>query len=207
MENKLPVAHSEACIWLTCPFSHCYWAGSCFHLPSMIKLYIAVQIQLTGLIMLQINMRASPVPPVTPVLHAWVCNFSLSLHTKTISLCLPCFSASQAEFREPWRGLLHGSRFSCPMQHIKMVLKQATQSALFRAVTFSVGWSRTWKNVWAKNAFPVIIQVLNGFVKSVVSCCCDLFVEAACLCEVHHGKVSLQFLVVRIEVWRELYFY
>lgn len=39
----------------------------------------------------------------------------------------------------------------------KMVLKQATQRALFTGVTFGIGWSYVWKNVWARNTFPIII--------------------------------------------------
>lgn len=39
----------------------------------------------------------------------------------------------------------------------KMVLKQATQRALFTGVTFGIGWSYVWKNVWAQNTFPIII--------------------------------------------------
>ena len=50
----------------------------------------------------------------------------------------------------------------------KTVLKQATQRALFRGVTFGIGWSYFWKNVWAQNAVPFIIWSLNVLGKKKV---------------------------------------
>lgn len=43
----------------------------------------------------------------------------------------------------------------------KIVLKQATERALFPGVTFGIGWSYFWKYVWPQNTFPFIISFLK----------------------------------------------
>lgn len=65
--------------------------------------------------------------------------------------------ASQAPFSRGVEWLLHESGCSRQMQHVKIVLKQATERALFPGVTFGIGWSYFWKYVWPKNTFPFII--------------------------------------------------
>lgn len=86
-----------------------------------------------------------------------------------------------------------------------MVLKQATQRALFRGLTFGVGWSYFWKNVWAQNAFPFIIWFLNAFVRSAISWCGWM-----CVCETQRGEASFWFqeLIFGLACWtvRGLYF-
>lgn len=93
----------------------------------------------------------------------------------------------------------------------KTVLKQATQRVLFRGVTFWIGWSYFWKNVWAQNTFPFIIWFLKACAKSGISCCCNLWWGRACVC-VKCTVVRLAFsfkclfLVVHIELLGELYY-
>lgn len=71
----------------------------------------------------------------------------------------------------------------------KMVLKQATQRALFTGVTFGIGRSYFWKNIWAQNTFPIIILFfLNTPVKNKKW-------HFVCLCEPQHGEISFRFQV------------
>lgn len=72
--------------------SHCYWAGGWFHLQSMIKLYIAFQIQLAGLIMLPQCLQWHLCS-----MHGFVISlfFAPCVHIrKKLSLCPLCISAS-----------------------------------------------------------------------------------------------------------------
>lgn len=121
----------------------------------MIKLYIAFQIQLAGLIMLPQCLQWHLCS-----MHGFVI-FAPCVHIRKNSHSA-LFASVQAWILRDARRLTREQICTSDATH-NMVLKQATQRALFRPVTFSAGWSRSWKNVWAKNAFPVIIQIFFFF--------------------------------------------
>ena len=136
------------------------------HLRLRAALLIAMPMMLTVLTAVQINTPAASVPSgearatcllPAPNSHSCVCPcvHRKNSRSKKVHLFhhLPLVSASRAPFSRGVEWLLYGSGCSCQLQQVKTALKQATQRALFRGVTFRVGWGYFWKNVWDQNAF------------------------------------------------------
>lgn len=69
----------------------------------------------------------------------------------------PLLSATGLPFKRCRVNVVWERKFTSKAKQ-KMVFKQATQKALFLGMTFGVGWSYFWNNVWAQNTLPFIIE-------------------------------------------------
>lgn len=160
--------------------SYCTASETYPHLHLWAALLIAVPILLSLLTMVQINTPAASAPSseacVTWLLRAanlrscvCPCVHRKNSRSKKDHLFhqLALVSASRGPFSRGVEWLLYGSGCSCQLQQVKTALKQATQRALFRGVTFRVGWGYFWKNVCAQIYFSSYYLIfLNVFVKN-----------------------------------------
>lgn len=73
----------------------------------------------------------------------------------------------------------------------KNVLKQATQRALFRGVTFGIGWSYFWKKSLVPKRFSIYYLIFELVCKK----CHFMLKEDVYLCKTHSGEASFQYQV------------